>query len=53
MAKAAELGPSEELKQACLNKFMPEAEKIAAKSGQLGRDLSLAYMAIISNTDVY
>lgn len=53
MAKAAELGPSEELRQACINKFMPEAEKIAAKSGQLGRDLSLAYMAIISNTDVY
>lgn len=38
---------------AALKKFIPEAEKAYAKRVKLGQDLSLAYMAIISNTDVY
>lgn len=52
-AKKSTLGESEELWRVCLNKFMPEAEKLTAEKGALGRDLSLAYMSIISNTDVY
>ena len=51
--KAKTLGHSEELWQVCQNKFIPEAQKIATAAGQLGRDASLAYMAIISNSDVY
>ena len=39
--------------QAALKKFIPEAEKAYAKQLRLGQDLSLMYMAIISNTDVY
>nr|DAF63667.1 MAG TPA: Helicase [Podoviridae sp. ctz6O13] len=46
-------GDSEELWQACVNKFLPAAQKKAEAAGQLGRDMSLAYMAIVSNTDVY
>lgn len=38
---------------AALRKFLPEAEEFIAKRTKLGQDLSLAYMAIISNTDVY
>lgn len=41
------------LGQACLKKFLPQAEKAAKQSTQLGRDISLAYMAIISNSDVF
>lgn len=41
------------LGQACLKKYLPEAQKIARQSTQLGRDISLAYMAIISNSDVF
>ena len=52
-AKKVDLGESEELWQACLNKFVPEAQKIATQAGQLGRDASLAYMAIVSNSDLY
>lgn len=39
--------------QAALKKFLPEAEKAYAKRVKLGQDMSLAYMAIVSNTDVY
>lgn len=38
---------------AALRKFVPEAEEFIAKRTRLGQDLSLAYMAIVSNTDVY
>ena len=38
---------------AALRKFVPEAEEFIAKRTKLGQDLSLAYMAIVSNTDVY
>lgn len=51
--KKVTLGESEELWQACINKYLPEAKKMATKASQLGRDASLAYMAIISNSDLY
>lgn len=51
--KKVTLGESEELWQACLNKYVPEAQKLATQAGQLGRDASLAYMAIVSNSDLY
>lgn len=38
---------------AALRKFIPEAEEFIAKRTRLGQDLSLAYMALVSNTDVY
>ena len=38
---------------AALQKFIPEAQKAFSKQAQLGQDLSLIYMAIISNYDVY
>lgn len=38
---------------ACIKKYLPEAEKAMKESTQLGRDASLAYMAIVSNSDVY
>lgn len=41
------------LGKAALKKYLPDAEKAAVESTRLGRDASLAYMAIISNTDVY
>lgn len=41
------------LGQAALKKYLPEAEKNARQAGQLGRDMSLAYMAIVSNSDVF
>jgi hypothetical protein len=39
--------------KASLAKYMPQAEQSLAKLNRLGADASLAYMAIISNTDVY
>jgi hypothetical protein len=51
--KKATLGESEELWQACLNKYLPEAQKMATQAGKLGRDASLAYMAVVSNSDLY
>lgn len=38
---------------AALNKIMPQVQKQIASSQRLGADLSLVYMALISNTDVY
>ena len=38
---------------ACIKKYLPAAEKAMKESTQLGRDASLAYMAIVSNSDVY
>lgn len=52
-AKRATMGDSQELWTVCLNKYLPAAQKQAEQAGKLGRDMSLAYMAIVSNTDVY
>lgn len=41
------------LGKAALQRFVPAAEALAKKQARLGADASLAYMAIISNTDVY
>ena len=41
------------LGKAALKKFLPAAENIAKRQARLGADAALAYMAIISNTDVY
>jgi hypothetical protein len=38
---------------AALEKIMPAAEKAISKSYEMGSNLSLAYMALVSNTDVY
>jgi len=38
---------------AALEKVMPAAEKAISKSYETGANLSLAYMALVSNTDVY
>ena len=38
---------------AAMQKFIPEAQKAFSKQAQLGQDLSLIYMAMISNYDVY
>ena len=38
---------------AAMQKFIPEAEKAFSKQAQLGQDLSLIYMSMISNYDVY
>lgn len=38
---------------AAMQRYMPEAQKAFNKRAQLGQDLSLVYMAIISNYDVY
>lgn len=51
--KKVTLGESEELWQICMNKYLPEAQKMATQASNLGRDASLAYMAIISNSDLY
>ena len=51
--KAKTLGHSDELWQVCQNKFIPQAQKLATQASQLGRDASLAYMAIVSNSDLY
>lgn len=39
--------------QTAINKYMPQARKAFENRLKFGQDLSLAYMAIISNTDVY
>lgn len=39
--------------QAAWKQFVPKAQKIAEKRMRLGGDMSLAYMSIVSNTDVY
>lgn len=39
--------------KAALNKYMPAAQKILESRMRTGQDLSLVYMAIVSNTDVY
>lgn len=41
------------LGKACIKKFVPDAEKAMVQQSQLGRDASLMYMSIISNSDVY
>ena len=41
------------LGQAAIKKFVPAAEEYVKSRLKLGQDLSLAYMAIVSNTDVY
>ena len=41
------------LGKAALNKYIPAAEKIMQNRNRLAQDLSLGYMALISNTDVY
>lgn len=41
------------LGKAALNKYLPQAEKIMQNRNRLAQDLSLGYMALISNTDVY
>lgn len=51
--KAAELGESAELWKVCQDTFLPQAQKLATQAGNLGRDMSLAYMAIVSNSDLY
>ena len=44
---------SSPLGQACLKKFLPDAEKATKAATQLGRDMALGYMAVVSNSDVY
>lgn len=39
--------------QAALNKYMPAVKETIKNQQKLGQDLSLVYMAAISNTDVY
>ena len=39
--------------QTAINKYMPSARRAFESRLKLGQDLSLAYMAIISNTDAY
>ena len=39
--------------KAALNKYLPAAQKIAESRMRTGQDLSLIYMAMVSNTDVY
>ena len=39
--------------KAALNKYMPAAQRIFENRNKLAQDLSLVYMAMISNTDVY
>lgn len=41
------------LGKAALNKYLPAAEKVIQNRNRLAQDLSLGYMALISNTDVY
>lgn len=41
------------LGKAAIKKFVEPAKKIAKSNMRLGADASLAYMAIVSNTDVY
>lgn len=39
--------------RSAISKFIPKAQKALEKRMKLGQDLSLVYMSIISNTDVY
>lgn len=39
--------------KAAINKYIPAAQKIAESRMRTGQDLSLIYMAMVSNTDVY
>lgn len=39
--------------KAALNKYLPAAQKLAENRMKTGQDMSLVYMAIVSNTDVY
>ena len=39
--------------KAAINKYVPAAQKIAESRMRTGQDLSLVYMAMVSNTDVY
>lgn len=39
--------------KAALNKYLPAAQKLAESRMRTGQDMSLVYMAIVSNTDVY
>lgn len=39
--------------KAAINKYLPAAQKIAESRMRTGQDLSLVYMAMVSNTDVY
>lgn len=39
--------------KAALNKYLPAAQKLAESRMKTGQDMSLVYMAIVSNTDVY
>lgn len=39
--------------KAAINKFVPAAQKVAESRMRIGQDLSLTYMAMVSNTDVY
>lgn len=39
--------------KAALNKYLPAAQKLAESRIRTGQDMSLVYMAIVSNTDVY
>ena len=41
------------LGKAALDKFMKPIEPILQRSNRLGADMALAYMALVSNTDVY
>lgn len=38
---------------AAIKNFVPQAEKIIQNRTKIGQNLSLAYMALVSNTDVY
>lgn len=51
--KSKQLGESAELWKVCQDRFLPQAQKLAQQAGNLGRDASLAYMAIVSNSDLY
>lgn len=39
--------------KAAINKYLPTAQRIAESRMRTGQDLSLVYMAMVSNTDVY
>lgn len=41
------------LGKALIQKYLPDAEKLVQKRARFGADAALAYMAIVSNTDVY
>lgn len=41
------------LGKAALNKYLPAVEKTIQNRNRIAQDLSLVYMAIVSNTDVY